>query len=98
MSGAKRVIELEEERRRRAIDIAVLARVINRCELHDDVLLCGEKDVTDAYKLGNYMRKRDAALQDVFPTGKHLTDAIKAADEEVALDDCPRCDKLMERD
>ena len=33
-----------------------------------------------------------------FPTGKHLTDAIKAANEEVALYDCQRCDKLMERD
>ena len=61
-------------------------------------LLCGEKDVTDAYELGNYMRERDATLRDVFPTGKHLTDAIKSADKEVALDDCPRCDKLMERD
>lgn len=98
MSGAKRLLELEDERRRRGIDMAIRAVVIKRCEWHDDVLLHGEKEVTDAYKLGNYMRERDAVLQDLFPSSRHLTDTIKAVAEEVALDDCPRCDKLRERD
>jgi len=46
-------------------------------------VLRGEKDVTDAYKLGNYMRRRDATLQGVFPQSSHLTDAIQAVDKRI---------------
>lgn len=98
MSGAKRLLELEEERRARAVGIAIRARVIKRCEWHDDILLCGENSVTDGYKLGNYLRARDADLQSVFPKSSQMTDAVKAVADEIALDDCPRCDKLLERD
>ena len=94
MSGAKRMMEQEDEQRRRAIDIAIRARVIKICEWHDDVVLRGERDVTDAYKLGNYMRGRDTTLQGVFPKSSHLTDAIQAVANEFVLDDCPRCDNL----
>ena len=98
MSGAKRLLELQEEQHARASGLAIRAGVITRCEFHEDILLRGEEDVTSAYKLGNYLRERDPDLREVFPTSRSMTDAIKAVDDEIALSDCPRCDKLLERD
>ena len=37
-------------------------------------------------------------LRNVFDSRKEITDAIKRAVEDIALNDCPRCDKLLERD
>ena len=98
MSGAKRLLELQETQRMRASGLAIRAGVITRCKTHEDVLLRGAQDVTNAYKLGNYLREHDPGLRDVFPTSRSMTDAIKAFDDEIALSDCPRCDKLLERD
>ena len=73
-------------------------KVIKRCEWHEGILLRGEQPVTDAYRLANYLRESDADLPDRFPTSRDITDAIKGVDDEIALHDCPKCDKLLERD
>ena len=98
MSGAKRLLELHEAQHAQATGIAIRATVLTRCEWHEDIFLRGDQPITDAYKLGNYLRQRAADLRDLFPTSRDMTHAIKGVDDEIALDDCPRCDKLLERD
>lgn len=90
MSQAKRLLEAQEEKRRVAMEIAIAAGVINRCEFHGDCLFMGGAEQESAYKLGNYKFGKNE-LAHVFETRKEMTDAIKAAIEEIGLEECYRC-------
>ena len=82
------------ERRSAAIRIAITANVLRRCEFHEDVLLLTEvRDVSYAYRVGNAMLTR-GELGDLFNSPREMTDAVKAVTDEIALDECPRCDNM----
>jgi hypothetical protein len=90
MSHAKRALEAQDEKRRAAMGIAISAGVIRRCEFHDDCLFIGGAEEQSAYKLGNYKFSKNE-LADVFETRQEMNDAIKAAIQEIALEECYRC-------
>lgn len=93
MSGAKRLLEEQEERWRVAIGIALAAKVVRVCEFHTHILIDNsDGDFTPAYRKGN-ARLSAGELGSIFKSPRDLTDTIKAAVEDQALDGCPHCDK-----
>ena len=96
MSQIKRLIEHEEEQRRAATGIAIQAKALQVCMIHEDCVFEGSADPQNAYKLGNYKFTKDE-LKGVFDDRKEMTDAIKEAIEDNSgLDQCPICAKMME--
>lgn len=91
MGTSKRLMEEQEEKRAVALQIAIDASVLKRCELHEDAVLDCGSDVEDAYKLGN-SRFTKGELSDVFGDRTDMTDAIKEVVGE-HLDECPYCAK-----
>ena len=54
MSGAKRIIEAAAAKRSAATAIAVSAKVLRRCEFHEDMFLVNPAgDIQNAYRVGN---------------------------------------------
>jgi len=93
---SKYLLERMEERRSRAIDIAIAAKVLRVCEYHGDVVMTmGLVDESYAYRVGNAKLKA-GELGDTFESPREMTDAVKAAINEHYLDYCPRCEKLLE--
>lgn len=90
------MLERMEERRDVGIDIAIAARVLRVCEYHGDiVLLVDGADERLAYAIGN-SRLNKGDYKDVFSSPKEMAECVKAAIDEHALYDCPRCEKLLE--
>lgn len=58
----------------------------------DDCLFMGNADRESAYKLGNYKFSRNE-MEHVFETRNEMNDAIKAAIEEIGLEECARCNE-----
>ena len=87
MGGAKRLMEQMEEQRMVATQIAIEAGVLKRCEFHGEVYDPLAGDNTPAYKLGNYKLSK-GELGGVFSSSREMTDAIKAAVEEAAMECC----------
>jgi hypothetical protein len=78
-----------------AISIAVSAGLLRRCEWHPEIVLQGDRTrIEDAYRWGNAKFSR-GGLAGIFESRREMTDAIKYAENEHGLDDCPRCDKLL---
>lgn len=95
MIGAKRLLEQMEARRDAAIDIAIAAKVLRVCEYHGDVVMVVDgSDERLAYAIGN-SRLNKGEYRDVFTTPKEMAESVKAAIDEHALYDCPRCEKLL---
>ena len=96
MSQVKRLIEKQEAQHDAAISIAVAGGSLKRCEWHPDIVMdAGEVDHSYAYRVGNAKLKA-GELEDLFDSPREMTDAVKAAIDDHALDYCPRCDKLLE--
>jgi hypothetical protein len=94
-TGTKRLLEEQQEQRSTAIGIALAARVLRRCEYHEDIIVnTGLLDVSYAYRVGNAMLKA-GELGDTFASSREMTDAVKAAIDEHVLDYCPRCDNML---
>ncbi len=90
MGGAKRMLEEHERKLAIATQIAVEAGALKTCELHDDTYMEGDRDVQEAYKLGNTkFTKGDIAGE--FESRTEMTDYIKRAVEELASDECGSC-------
>jgi len=90
MSGAKRMIELREEQRDVATEIAVDAGVLKRCYLHSEIYdALGEN--TPAYKLGNY-RLSAGKLGRTFSSSREMTDTVQAVIQDAAME-CYTCAK-----
>jgi hypothetical protein len=91
MSGVKRMMELEEEQRDVATEIALDAGVLKRCGYHGEIYDPLRGDNTPAYKLGNY-RLSAGKLRRVFSSSRELTDTIKAVVEDAGMEcyDCAR--------
>ena len=76
--------------------IAIKAGAIRTCEYHGDCLMVGDREKDrDAYRIAN-SRFNKGELGDLFDSREQLNETIKAAIDEIALDYCPRCDKLRE--
>jgi hypothetical protein len=89
-------MEAADAKRSAAIAIAVSARVLRRCEFHEDIVLVNPAgDIQNGYRMGNAKFSANE-LGTTFDSRRDMTDAIKAAVDEHALTDCPRCDKLRD--
>ena len=95
MSLAKRMMELREEQRDEAIDIAVKAGVLERCDLHWEIVWDAFGDPSEAYKIAN-ARFTAGELHTEFKSRRELTDVIKEVIEDSGSDGCPLCTKYLE--
>jgi len=91
MSGAKRLMEEMDEKRRRAATIARRAGVLTVCGYHDEVFR-SEKDVVEAYKLGEARFLKDS-LGEIFDSRREMTDYIKDVVEDANFECCV-CSKI----
>jgi hypothetical protein len=86
----------EQDQRQSAIDLAVEAKVLIRCPYHGEVYDAETGDLAPACMLGN-RRFTEGALRGLFSDRREMTDAIKAAVEDSAMD-CWLCEKQREED
>ena len=93
MGLTKRWMESQEAKREEATDIAVQAGVLERCDIHEEIVCDTFGDPTEAYKLANAKFTADE-LQEDYESRRELTDKIKEAIEE-SSDDCPYCEKIL---
>lgn len=84
-----RSMEYEEIRQQAATEIAIDSGAIERCEVHDDILLKGNVEIEAAYKLGN-ARYSAGDMDGVFSSRREMTDYIQSAVELADLR-CERC-------
>lgn len=97
MSGAKEMMAEQENKRHRAYQIALKAGVLKPCKYHDDEVIVNEdKEVVEAYKLGNARFEKDS-LGEVFDGRRDMTDYIKEVVEN-ANTNCWICDKMRSDD
>ncbi|PTU70775.1 hypothetical protein [Chromobacterium haemolyticum] len=96
MGGAKRELIEFESLQYIAIDIAVRAEVLKRCEFHDDCTYTTGEDIQGAYKLANTMYSSGDLRQ--FSSRRQMTDIIKQVVEDNDLDECPRCAEYYDED
>jgi hypothetical protein len=91
MSGTKRLMEEMEGKRYKAGAIARRAGVLAACEDHDEVFR-SEKDVVEAYKLGNARFEKDS-LGKTFKSRTEMTDYIKEVADDASISRSV-CDKI----
>jgi hypothetical protein len=81
-------------------EIAIVAGLGERCEMHPDVYMCGfpdEEQLVEAYKITNArITKGDIGLLSLM-TRRDFTDLIKEVVEQ-APDFCPDCERLFGKD
>lgn len=75
MSGSKRMFEDDEAKRVIALQIAVEADVLERCEFHE-IAYEGNEEIESAYKLGN-CKFSSGELSDTFESRREMTDYIQ---------------------
>ena len=95
MGLLKREMERRESMLDAATGIAVQARALMRCPIHEDCVFEGSGDVEGAYKLGNY-KFTAGEVTDVFSSRREMTDCIKKVVEEYEGTECPSCAKVMD--
>jgi hypothetical protein len=94
MGVAKRLLEAQEAKHVRAMDIAIKARVLRVCEHHDEVFLSHEEEIVGAYKLGNARFQKDS-LGETFDNRREMTDYIKEVVDDAAVE-CWQCARLRD--
>lgn len=97
MGIAKQSLLNHEHKRNIAIEIAVEAGVLERCEYHNDAVFRGTEEITEAYKLGN-IRFTEGEVSNKFNGRREMTDIIKEVVEEDPADECPFCAKIRDED
>jgi len=90
--------EETEGKRSIAEEILIKASVLERCPIHEDIILAGGADIEDAYKLANYLftnGKDEWELQHAFRDRREMTDTIKEMFEwhGGGADECGLCMK-----
>lgn len=93
MSGIKRLMEEQEEKRSEARAIALKAGALKVCEFHDEIFV-GGKDILGAYKLAAASFKR-GFRKDLFQNQQEFTDCIKEEVEDAA-EECWVCAKIRD--
>jgi len=88
-----RQLERIESRREAATHIALKAKLLKICEVHEEIFSAGEFDYTPGYKLGNSMITK-GEFPGVFDTDdrSEMTEAVKRV-VELAPDECFICAK-----
>lgn len=92
MGMAKKEMERQEEVRFRAIEVAIEAGVLERCEYHEDTVMSTGNDPRDAYRLANSKYAVGANDRRLY---REFMDAIKQVIEESG-DWCYSCAKWQE--
>ena len=92
MSWATRQMELKQEQRMAAQEIAVDAGVLKRCQRHSEVYGAPGEDKTPAYIQGTRLFT-SGKLNGVFSERRDMTDTIKAVVEDSAME-CGYCAKM----
>jgi hypothetical protein len=92
MGYAKRQMQLEQDQRMVAEEIAVDAGRLKRCEFHSEVYGAPGEDNTPAYMRGNRLFSA-GELNGVFSDRTEMTDTIKAVVEDSAME-CGYCAKM----
>ena len=95
MGGTKRMMEEDEAKRRRAIQIALAAGVLQQCEYHDDCIFEGDEEIKSAYKLANHQFSNGEHV-DVFEDREEMTDIIKEVVADHPAEECPSCARIRE--
>lgn len=95
MSGTKRMIEDEDNRRNIALQIAIEAGVLKPCEYHNDIVISGNENIQSAYKLGNHKFSL-GAIESAFETRREMTDTIQSVIDEYSAEECGACAKHRE--
>ena len=92
MGGAKEQAMRMEDHRQLAIDIAIEAGVLTRCEGHDYVLDSGGGSPEDAYRLANALiSKGDPRVIEFKDQRRALTDLIQSVIADHGSE-CPGCE------
>ncbi len=92
MGGAKQMMEEHEGKLGVAMELALEANVLEKCEYHDDCIYAGSEDIESAYKLGNY-KLSNGELEAVFKDRREMTDLVKEVVEDHQGDECFACAK-----
>ncbi len=91
MGAAKRLLEEEHRKFGIATGIAIEAKALRLCEIHEIAYDAGG-DIEAAYRLGNY-QFTNGQLSEIFDSRREMTDFIKRAIQEHAADECGMCAK-----
>ncbi len=88
-----RQLERIESQREAATWIALEAKLLKKCEVHEEIFSAGEFDYTPGYKLGNYMITK-GEFPGVFDADdrSEMTETVKRV-VELAPDECFICAK-----
>lgn len=92
MGIMKYLIDEQDHQEQVAISIAVKAKVLERCEFHEDSVYSTGEPIESAYKLGNTLYTA-GKLKDIYSDRNEMTDAIKDAVESIFSDECVSCAK-----
>jgi hypothetical protein len=91
MSFVKRMMERLEDQESVAVEIALDAGVLRKCEYHG-TLMSGGTDIEAAYRLAN-SRFSAGQYHGDFEDGPETTDAIKKVVEDNSSDECHFCER-----
>ncbi len=96
MGGTKRLIEEHEAKESEARRIAISAKVLRVCEVHDEIYAPSnfDDDIKPAYMLGA-SRLKKGSLQQEYESQRELTDLIKSVVDDAA-EECWMCAKVRD--
>ena len=92
MGGAKQMMEEKEAKLCIAMQIALEAGVLKKCEFHENCNYAGGEEIENAYKLANH-KYSNGEFKDVFKNRREMTDIIKEVVEDEAAEECFVCAK-----
>ena len=84
--------EQQEQQHQAAIQIAVDAGVLVRCETHADAVFAGSVETTEAYTLANEQYSK-AQLEDVFTLRREMLELMEEVIPGYRTEKCPLCEK-----
>ncbi len=80
MGSAKDMMMQGDEQVKVAIEICIMAKIMERCPYHSSTVYENFGDIEAAYKLGNHLiTKQDAMVRVFNGNRKEMTDAIQKA-------------------
>lgn len=87
MGEAKELHMREQGKRDIAMELAMTAKVLLRCPVHEDYIFLGSRDIEEAYKLASARFKRGQLNE--FESQREVTDLIRAIVEGYTDMPCP---------
>lgn len=96
MGRAKEQQQNDEYKRQLAIQIAVKSGVLSTCKNHEDVIMDGDIDIENAYKLGN-SQFTSGDISEVFDSRAEMTSIIQEVVDENSAGECYSCREWNEQ-